>query len=589
MKLRDAVHITPVLLVLILVLVSACSPSPTETSAPEPEATDVAEVVQPTEEEIAPEAPAGEEEPVVLRVGGLVDVDCWNPWTCSGMWTFGVLLGNSIAEQGPIPGCPGEPLGASSWEASNDFKTWTLHLAEGATFSDGTPANAEAAVEFFLWWQSIEDLAVIFPEIMYMEEVKAIDEWTVEYTTSVPISNSPDYDFIWLGLDNVDYWGQFDAETVWTAENYPPTSSGPYMVTDYEVGNYAIFDAWPDYHLGKPPIDRIAYQVYSNPDALVSAFIAGEIDMTGTNMPPDFYDSLINVPNAVVEEKPPGIHHFLFFNMSPDGVGHGAVKDPAVREAIDYAINKQQIIDVALLGHGILCPTGWACGPNYAGEINPDLEVYPYDPEHANQILDDAGYKDTDNDGVRETPEGLPLEFRLFYQVEVPQHATMAEFIVAWLADIGISVVTEAQERTTWEQLVAGDRDYDLAMLSETLDVDPAGMDFANSCWAADAGINALNYAGYCNAEMDELVYAYWFAEDLDTRLEPLYQAQELLHNDRPFIFLAGQNGIQAYNSEKFEFPLNSCDLGLGFWSRWSLLQAEVKLPGHRPGLLEEP
>ena len=240
MKLRDAVHITPVLLVLILVLVSACSPSPTETSAPEPEATDVAEVVQPTEEEIAPEAPAGEEEPVVLRVGGLVDVDCWNPWTCSGMWTFGVLLANTIAEQGPIPGCPGEPLGASSWEPSNDFKTWTLHLAEGATFSDGTPANAEAAVEFFLWWQSIEDLAVIFPEIMYMEEVKAIDEWTVEYTTSVPISNSPDYDFIWIGIDNADYWSQFDAETVWTAENYPPTSSGPYIVTDYEVGNYVI-------------------------------------------------------------------------------------------------------------------------------------------------------------------------------------------------------------------------------------------------------------------------------------------------------------------------------------------------------------
>lgn len=76
---------------------------------------------------------------------------------------------------------------------------------------------------------------------------------------------------------------------------------------------------------------------------------------------------------------------------------------------------------------------------------------------------------------------------------------------------------------------------------------------------------------------MDELVYVYWFSEDLEIRLEPLYQAQEMLHNDRPLIFLAGQNSIQAYHSQKFEFPLNSCDLSTGFWSRWSLLQAEVK------------
>lgn len=135
--------------------------------------------------------------------------------------------------------------------------------------------------------------------------------------------------------------------------------------------------------------------------------------MTTPFIPPETYDALVSDPNITVEEKEPfdGVLYWLVFNLYEGGLKHSAVDDPAVREAIDYAINKQQIVDVGLLGHGSLLPTGWIGKTDV--ELNPEIEITPYDPAMAIQILDEAGYLDTDGDGVRETPEGDPVALPL--------------------------------------------------------------------------------------------------------------------------------------------------------------------------------
>ena len=93
-------------------------------------------------------------------------------------------------------------------------------------------------------------------------------------------------------------------------------------------------------------------------DAIVSALIAGEIDLTTPFMPPETVEILASDPNITVEEKVPyaGVLHWLIFNLYEGGLKNPEVDDPAVREAVDYAINKQQIVDVALLGHGAVLP-----------------------------------------------------------------------------------------------------------------------------------------------------------------------------------------------------------------------------------------
>lgn len=557
-----------ILLALSLVFAS-CSPSTSEDASVEPAAGEEEAEAQPAEVE--------DDEPVILRVGGLNSIDCWNPYTCTDVWYFGYLVMEGFADQGPAStGCEGVPRLADSWEASDDGMTWTIKLHENITFSDGTPFTAQTVVDFINWQNSTE-LVTFLPESYSMVSIEAVDELTVQYTLDVPIVTSPDLDFVWWYMLPPHVWSELDDETLWDFENFPPIGTGPYVVTEHEPGSHVIYDAREDYYRGKPPIDRIVYQIYANNDALISALLSGEIDMTLPYMPAESYEKLAAGKNVTVEEKPPGAWTELVFNMHIEGNKNPAIDDQKVREAVDYAIDKDQLVERALLGHGITCPTNWGCGPNYESEMNPDLKVTPFDLAKASQILDDAGYLDTDNDGIRETPDGEPLVFRLAYQADISSQLVMADLISDWLSEVGITVNIEALEGTTWYATVLDERDFDMALYTDSHDIDAASMDFWYSCWASDAGSGAFNFPGYCNEEFEGLVYEYYFSDDLEARWEPMFMAQEMFNQDRPIINLAGQNSIQAYRNDRFEFPTDTCDVSLGMMSPAGLLNATVK------------
>ena len=564
------------LLSLSMILAAAgCGPAPTEEAAPTEEP--VEEVAEPEVEEPAEEEPA-EEQPVILRVGVLTDLDCWNPFTCSSIWFQGRFATEGFTGFGSTDsGCEGVPRLAESWEVSEDGLTWTIILHEGITFSDGTPFDAEAAKWNFEWYANSPSLSEWYAEIWSLESVEVIDDLTFSYTTTDPIINSPDYDWIWWSFLPPSVWADISEEELYEFENYPPIGTGPYVVTEHVPGSHIIFDAREDYYLGKPPIDRVVLAMYTNVDAIVSALLGGDIDATTHRMPPETYDTLAADPNVTVEETEPyaGVLHWLVFNLYEGGNKHPAIDDPAVREAIDYAINKEQIVEVALLGHGAVLPTGWIGKTDV--ELNPEIEVTPYDPDKANQILDDAGYADTDGDGIRETPDGEPLEFRFIFQQENPEALTITDLLSMWLEQIGIALLPEALELGSWFPLVLDDHDYDLFLDSETHDIDASSMDFWFSCWSAESGSNALNYPGYCNPEMDDLVAAYWFNNDPEARWEPMYEAQKIFAEDRPLITLAGQNRIQAYRNDRFEFPKDTCDVSYGIFDPEALMEAVVK------------
>lgn len=556
---------------ILVVGLFGCGPGPTEEATEAPEAT-----TPPDEGEVEPTEPPEEEEEVVLRVGHMRAVDCWNPYSCTSVWFWGHLIIEGFADHGPASeGCPGVPRLAESWEVSDDGRTWTIKLHEGITFSDGTPCTAQTVVDFINWFR--ENMAEWYAEALLMEEIEVVDELTLRYTTSEPILNSPEYDWQWWYILNPEIWGELEGDEIYSYEPDPLIGTGPYEIAEHEPGNYLILDARDDYYMGEPPIDRVVIRQFSNADAIVSALRGGEIDLTSPWMPPETADALLSMENVTVEEKPPGRWYELVFNMAEGGIKHPAIEDAVVREAVDYAIDKEQIVEVALLGRGITCPTNWGCGPNYADEMNPDLTVTPYDPEYARELLDDAGYVDSDGDGIRETPDGEPLEFRLLIETNVGPAITMADQIEDWLGAVGIQVTTESQEWGTWVANVLDNRDFDIAIYADSHDIDAASMDFWFSCWSAESGSAAFNWPGYCNPEMDDLVYQYWNSSDPEGRWEPMFEAQRILNEDRPIINLAGVNSIQAYRSDRFEFPLDTCDVAFGMYDPQGLLNAEVK------------
>ncbi|MGD8465514.1 MAG: ABC transporter substrate-binding protein [Anaerolineae bacterium] len=577
MKAKQLLCVGVVLLFLVSMLAGCgATEAPAPTSPPEPSPAPTEAAAEPTE--VPPEPTATEasaEEPVILRVGGMTDVDCWNPFSCTAIYMWGDLILESFVDQGPASeGCPGQPAIVESWERSEDGRTWTLHLHEGITYSDGTPVTAETVKEILEWWSSIEDIAVFNAETLYLESVEVVDDLTLRYTTFEPIINSPDYGWAFLWILPLE-WLEIDPGEIFTYDFDPPTGTGPYVLTEYVPGSHMVLDARADYYRGKPPIDRIVYTVYTNADALTSALLAGEIDLTLPFLPPESYEVLAADPNITIEEKFPGDTYNLAFNMSSAGTTHPAIKDPAVREAIDYAIDKDQVVDVVFLGHAVTCPSNWACGPNFEDEVNPDLEITPFDLERANQILEDAGYLDTDGDEVRETAEGQPLEFRLVYISDFPPALTMSEMIADWLAQIGIQVSIEAVDWGTWYDVVTNQRDFDMTIDIALGNIDPVSMDYWHSCWAAEPG--GYSTSGFCSEEMDGLVYEFWLSSDEGARWESMFEAQRILHDARPFIIVAGPYQIQAFRNDRFDFPLDTCYDNFGMFTPQGVLNATVR------------
>jgi peptide/nickel transport system substrate-binding protein len=548
-------------LLLLVLFVAACGPAQTE--EPQPGEPPVAEPTSP------PEAEPEEAEPVILRVGGAQGPDCMNPFGCSTHWYWNYLAYEGFFGGGPR--CDTFPRLAKSWEVSDDGLTWTMHLQENARFTDGTPFTAQVAADYMNWFRSTS-LKEWYYEALYATDVKALDDYTVQLSLEVPVMTFPKYNGRWWWILPPAIYSKLTEDTIYSFEDLP-NGTGPYDLVEFKPGEYLIYEAKPDYYLGKPPVDRIVYQIYANWDGAIQALIGGDIDLTFSDTPTQYIPALEGQPNIAVERRPPGDITALTFNVYKGGNKHPAIEDPLLREAIDYAIDKQKMLDVGLEGYGMLCPTNWACGPNFEDELNPDLKVTPYDPAKANQILDEAGYKDTDGDGVRETADEKPLDFRLYIDVAASEDLTMADLTKEMLSAVGITTTITSIEAGTLWQTQLGERDFDMVLADVSTDYDAAYLDYVASCWSADAGVSALNVSGYCSEELDELVYKYMTTPVREEAMGYIFEAQAKLNRERPYIFLAAPDIVEVYRTDRFNFPApgESCDMNPGYWD-WPLI-----------------
>jgi len=552
--------------IMVILLSAACAkaatPSPTPTQPPAEESA-VVPTVEPTPTEAPPE-------PVVLRVGTTFQPNSFSPFLTSVGWAFTDLIGEGFTGYGLD--CKIAPRLAESMEVSDDGLTWTIHLRPGITYNDGQPLDAPVLVESWEWISSVE-AKEWFPPTRLAVSWEAVDDLTFRFTTSDPLGSFGTYDSVWQWPFPPQVWGSTDDTTMWNVDaDTNPVGTGPYTLTEWVRGDHLIFDAREDYYLGKPPIDRIILQIYANWDALINAFLGGEIDMTDSYFPAQYFDTLEDTPNVTIVEQPPAFSYQLVFNVKEGGKKHPAIEDPKVREAIDYAIDRQQLVDLVLLGHGVTCRNTWNCGSIYEWAIDPSLTVTPFDPDKARSILDEAGYVDSDSDGVREGADGEDLKFRLYFQADKAPQITVSDMISQWLSQVGIATTVEAMEPGTLQTFVMKERDYDMALRLRAADPDPAIIDYQWSCWAAAAGTG--NATGYCNPEVDDLIFKTITATGQD-RLPPLYEAERIFARDRPLLLLAGENAVQAYRNDRFAFPDNPCNhLGMN-WNWTPLMLAQ--------------
>ena len=539
MKSRDIFRLTGAV-VLFVMLIAACSPAATPES----------DAGQPEGEESEPAVPAVEEEPVVLRYGMLEEPDCIHShYGCVSLWEISDLIWEGFngmgADNQPAPRL------AESVDVSDDGRTFTINLYEGITWSDGETFDAHDVEEFWTW---IQDLSIggWYAVTRSATSWEAVDDHTFVFELEEPFSGWDYSDSWWVWPVPLQQWGDLTEENIYEFSTDTPITTGPYELTEWVRGSHMILDARPEYHLGKPPVDRVVIDFYTNADAMVNALLAGEIDSIPQSLPPEFRDALAEDPNVTLVEQPPGKILQIAFNVAENGTKHPAIDDPRVREAIDYAVDKQQILDVALLGRGYLCPIAFNCGPLWEWGIDPSLQVTPYDPEKAEEILAEAGYVDSDGDGILETADGDPLSFRLFYDREYAPSETASNMVKDSLEAVGIELELTAMESATLREVGYFDRDFDLAVRLYQGEPDPTADDFDFTCWSAEGG--GVNFWGYCDPEMDDLIYEIASTVGPE-RQEVIDRFHEKLAADRPLIYLAGVESTGAYRNDRFTMP----------------------------------
>lgn len=510
----------------------------------------------------SPAAAAGGDN--IFTVGVLQDVDNLNPFkgiTAAAYETWALmydpLMGYSSGDFSP------EPKLAESWEESDDGLTWTYKIREGVTFNDGEPLTAnDVAYTFNRILDGQLEKTNYGSYVSQMETVKATDDFTVVITLKKP---TPIMERLGIPILPEHIWSQIDDEEIRQYTNEPDSDppggvgTGPFILTEAREGQYYTFERNDDYWAGAPNIEGVEFRLYRNADAMVQALKNGEIDFAD-DLDANVFDSLEGEDGITTRSSDYYGFNYITFNGgaettdgTPIGTGHPSLKDPQVRLAIHYAVDKEALVDRTLDGRGT--PGTTIIPPLYPEHADPDDPI-TYDPDEANRILDEAGYA-RGEDGIRTMPDGSdPLVYQLYARSNSETSQTTIKFLQSWLEDIGIDSNAETvSEGRLYE--IAGEGTFDMYEWGWVVEPDPDYQVSTFTCGQFSYDDNGTVYAGlndafYCDPEYDKLYQQQATETDRDARTEIVKQMQLMAYDANAYIVTEYYDYLQAYRSDRF-------------------------------------
>ena len=438
---------------------------------------------------------------------------------------------------------------AESWTVSDDNRTYTFELRPGK-WSDGTPLTSADAVWTFENVLKYKDVStgLMAGYIDGVESVDAPNDQTLVVTYAKPKATAlanlqpfyilPKHVFeqqVGEGGKGLDKWDmKAEGELV---------GGGPFTVKAYDEKGTTLLERNPGYYGPKPNLDAIGITVYQNPDAMVSAFKAGEIDSMD-KVPVTLVDQITAMPDVQVEGGlVPDVVN-IGFNANPKKTNHRELLDPVVKNAMAHAVNRDKIIETVYNGRA--APAASILTPIAGDYLDPTIEPEAYDLALANQLLDDAGYT-KGADGIRTTPAGERMSYEVILPTDIEGQQRKFEIIQEDWKAIGIETVGKPMDGSAaWDAMIAPDGkylDFDLHMWSWLGYIDP---DFMLMTVMCDQFGNWSD-TGYCNPEYDAL-YAQQAAEmDPAKRVAIVHEMQQILYRDHPYIFIAQSEFVRAY------------------------------------------
>jgi peptide/nickel transport system substrate-binding protein len=500
-----------------------------------------------------------QKQPAVARIGWTGGPDSLNPgvaWLAKS-YTIYELVYSSMYDYN-LDGTFSPDL-MESVKRSDDGLVYTFKIKQGIKWHDGQPLTARDVAFSYNLYKSHEDFPTMNSYTTSFDKIEAPDDTTVVLTLSQLIP-SIESKLVFLYVLPEHIWKDH-AEGNAAAEfaNTEMIGTGPFKMKEYKQNEYVDLVVNKDYFRTLPKIDEVIFQSFQSPDVLIQAIKSGQVDLI-TEMPSTGVVALKGVENVQVATgapMSPDLTDIILNQVAPENcpidaggkcTGHPALRDKNVRLAMAYATDKKKLIEVVMLG---LASPGIALIPDGMGSwFNSSIVDFPYDIAQANKILDDAGYKDVNNDGIREMPDGTnSLTFRLNWPSDSTVGPRTAELLSEMWKQIGIATTPQAADPNALTAQCCPALDFDVLIWGWVADPDPDTLLTIPRTAQIPTGYNET---GYSNPEYDKLYDQQSVETDPQKRKELVWEMQKIVHDDVVYIIPFYSKQVQAFRTDRF-------------------------------------
>ena len=434
-----------------------------------------------------------------------------------------------------------EPQLAESWKVSDDGLTWTFKLRKGVKFHDGTPFNAKAVYESFARVIDKNHPFYNFGKWKYLsmslgmvKEIKVIDDYTIALVTQKPYAPL---------LNNLALWlcpilSPKAMEQHKDQIGLNPVGTGPFKFVKWVKDDQIVLERNNDYWGEKAKLDRIILKSIPEPSARLMALQSGTVDIAD-DLDPDSINLVKKEAKHAIIERPSINVGYLALNTEKP-----ALKDPRVRQAINYAVDKATLIKTIF--QGLAIPAKNPFPPSIWG-YNNSIKDYEYSPEKAKKLLAEAKF---------DMNTELELWAMPVSRAYMPEPVKTAELIQAYLAAAGIKAKIVRHEWGAYLEKTANGL-HDMCMLGWLGgNADPDN--FLYGLLSADLAKTpgAANVALWKNAEYTDLCLKAQKIFDKGERTKLYMKAQEIFHADAPWVPLAHSTIVRCTSKKLHDVPL---------------------------------
>jgi peptide/nickel transport system substrate-binding protein len=432
-----------------------------------------------------------------------------------------------------------KPALAKSWENKDDGKTWVIHLDEKAKWHDDQPVTSED-LKFSSEFNRKRDLRV--DEFMkeYLDVIETPDKHTLVYKLKKPFSPF----LSWLGPAGLSIiipkhiWNEINPEKAEESENM--IGSGPFILEKFDKDrNVIVFKANGNYFGEKPKISKVELHMFKGADTMLMALKKGEIDAAGM-IQGLFVPSLLSENDIKVIVTPSGSVNNLIFNMR-----NYPLNITAVRQAMAYCLDYNQLTETSILNYG----TAGGYAPDTSPDMwwfNPDAIRYTRNVTIANRLLNSTGFNDSDNDGIRELPDGRDLAINLYVPGPDANYMRVAELISKWMKDAGIKVEIKGVDYSVWTDEFLYKHTFDTIIEGTTLIDSPFKSAYIDLIYC--------DMPGYKNESQKfmTMVDSLLSETSSDKQKKISFEVQQMVSEDVPGVSLYSTQIIDAYRTDKF-------------------------------------